>query len=75
MRIEQEPDCLCIRPEDEEERQAVEILVNCLLGRQLDVMDEYALILRRRASIEHIDLGEQPVTGILRDTRPNKENQ
>lgn len=32
MRIEQEPDCLCIRPEDEEERQAVEILVNCLLG-------------------------------------------
>lgn len=46
-----------------------------LLGRQLDVMDEYALILRRRASIEHIDLGEQPVTGILRDTRPNKENQ
>lgn len=46
-----------------------------LLSRQLDVMDEYALILRRRASIEHIDLGEQPVTGILRDTRPNKENQ
>lgn len=46
-----------------------------LLGRQLDVMDEYALILRRRASIEHIDLGERPVTGILRDTRPNKEHQ
>lgn len=46
-----------------------------LLGRQLDVMDEYALILRRRASIEHIDLGERPVTGILRDTRSNKENQ
>ncbi|MBF9710361.1 hypothetical protein IHQ75_05190 [Bifidobacterium dentium] len=46
-----------------------------LLGRQIDVMDEYALILRRRASIEHIDLGERPVTGILRDTRPNKENQ
>lgn len=40
-----------------------------------DIMDEYALILRRRANIEHIDLGEQPVTGILRDTRPNKENQ
>lgn len=32
MRIEQKPDCLCIQPEDEEERQAVEILVNCLLG-------------------------------------------
>lgn len=46
-----------------------------LLGRQLDVMDEYALILRLRASIERIDLGERPVTGILRDTRPNKENQ
>lgn len=46
-----------------------------LLSRQLDVMDEYALILRRRANIEHIDLGEQPVTGILRDTKPNKENQ
>lgn len=47
-----------------------------LLGRQLDVMDEYALILRRRANIEHIDLGEQLIgTGILRDTKPNKENQ
>ena len=47
-----------------------------LLSRQLDVMDEYALILRRRASIEHISLGEQRIdTGILRDTRPNKENQ
>lgn len=47
-----------------------------LLSRQLDVMDEYALILRRRASIEHIDLGEQRIdTGILRDTKPNKENQ
>lgn len=46
-----------------------------LLGRQLDVMDEYALILRCRANIEHIDLGEQPVTGILRDIKPNKENQ
>lgn len=32
MRIEQKPDCLCTRPEDEGERQAVEILVNCLLG-------------------------------------------
>ena len=32
MRIEQEPDCLCIRPEDEWGRQAVGILVNCLLG-------------------------------------------
>lgn len=32
MRIEQKPDCLCIRPEDEGERQAVGILVNCLLG-------------------------------------------
>ena len=28
-----------------------------LLSRQLDVMDEYALILRRRANIEHISLG------------------
>ena len=47
-----------------------------LLSRQLDVMDEYALILRRRANIEHIDLGEQLIgTGILRDTKPNKENQ
>ena len=46
-----------------------------LLGRQLDVMDEYALILRCHANIEHIDLGEQPVTGILRDIKPNKENQ
>lgn len=32
-----------------------------LLSRQLDVMDEYALILRRRANIEHIGLGEQRV--------------
>ncbi|ETY72228.1 phage transcriptional regulator AlpA [Bifidobacterium moukalabense DSM 27321] len=47
-----------------------------LLSRQLDVMDEYALILRRRANIEHIDLGEQLIgTGILRDTKPNRENQ
>jgi hypothetical protein len=47
-----------------------------LLSRQLDVMDEYALILRRRANIEHINLGEQLIgTGILRDTKPNKENQ
>lgn len=36
MRIEQEPDCLCIRPEDEEERQAVGILVNCLLGYSVE---------------------------------------
>ena len=28
-----------------------------LLSRQLDVMDEYSLILRRRANIEHIGLG------------------
>lgn len=32
-----------------------------LLSRQLDVMDEYALILRRRASIEHISLGCQRI--------------
>lgn len=32
-----------------------------LLSRQLDVMDEYALILRRRANIEHISLGEQRI--------------
>lgn len=32
-----------------------------LLSRQLDVMDEYALILRRRAGIEHISLGEQRI--------------
>lgn len=32
-----------------------------LLSRQLDVMDEYALILRRRANIEHISLGGQRI--------------
>lgn len=32
-----------------------------LLSRQLDVMDEYALILRRRAGIERIGLGEQRI--------------
>lgn len=32
-----------------------------LLSRQLDVMDEYALILRRRANIEHISLGCQRI--------------
>lgn len=32
-----------------------------LLSRQLDVMDEYALILRRRAGIERISLGEQRI--------------
>ncbi len=32
MRIEQESDGLCVRPEDEGERQAVGILVDCLLG-------------------------------------------
>lgn len=31
-----------------------------LLSRQLDVMDEYALILRRRAEIEHVNLEKQP---------------
>lgn len=36
VRIEQEPDCLCIRPEDEGERQAVGILVNCLLGYSVE---------------------------------------
>ena len=33
-----------------------------LLSRQLDVMDEYALILRRRAGIERISLGEQRIS-------------
>lgn len=36
MRIEQKPDCPCIRPEDEWERQAVGILVNCLLGYSVE---------------------------------------
>lgn len=41
-----------------------------LLSRQLDVMDEYALILRRRANIEHISLGNQLIdTTVARDTR------
>lgn len=41
-----------------------------LLSRQLDVMDEYALILRRRANIEHISLGNQRIdTTVARDTR------
>lgn len=30
-----------------------------LLSRQLDVMDEYANLLRRRAEIEHVDLEQQ----------------
>ena len=30
-----------------------------LLSRQLDVMDEYAVLLRHRARIEHVDLEEQ----------------
>ena len=30
-----------------------------LLSGQLDVMDEYANLLRRRAKIEHVDLEEQ----------------
>ena len=29
-----------------------------LLSRQLDVMDEYAVLLRHRAKIEHVDLEE-----------------
>lgn len=37
-----------------------------LLSRQLDVMDEYALILRRRANIEHISLGEQRIDTVCR---------
>lgn len=36
MRIEQKPDCPCIRPEDEWGRQAVGILVNCLLGYSVE---------------------------------------
>lgn len=40
-----------------------------LLSRQLDVMDEYALILRRRANIEHISLGYQRIDMAARDTR------
>ena len=40
-----------------------------LLRHQLDVMDEYALILRRRAGIEHISLGEQRIDTATRDTR------
>lgn len=39
------------------------------MSRQLDVMDEYALILRRRANIEHISLGEQRIDTATRDTR------
>lgn len=30
-----------------------------LLSRQLDVMDEYAVLLRHRAKIEHVDLEKQ----------------
>lgn len=40
-----------------------------LLSRQLDVMDEYALILRRRANIERISLGYQRIDTAARDTR------
>lgn len=40
-----------------------------LLSRQLDVMDEYALILRRRANIEHISLGYQRIDTAARDAR------
>ena len=40
-----------------------------LLSRQLDVMDEYSLILRRRANIEHISLG---ATRIDTATRENQ---
>lgn len=40
-----------------------------LLSRQLDVMDEYALILRRRAGIEHISLGCQRIDTAARDAR------
>lgn len=40
-----------------------------LLSRQLDVMDEYALILRRRAGIEHISLGERRIDTATRDVR------
>lgn len=40
-----------------------------LLSRQLDVMDEYALILRRRANIEHISLGCQRIDAATRDAR------
>lgn len=40
-----------------------------LLSRQLDVMDEYALILRRRANIEHISLDYQRIDTAARDTR------
>ena len=40
-----------------------------LLSRQLDVMDEYALILRRRAGIEHITLGDQRIDTATRDVR------
>ena len=40
-----------------------------LLSRQLDVMDEYSLILRRRAGIEHIGLGEQRIDTATRDVR------
>lgn len=39
------------------------------MSRQLDVMDEYALILRRRAGIEHISLGEQRIDTATRDVR------
>ena len=35
----------------------------------VDVMDEYSLILRRRANIEHIGLGEQRVDTATRDAR------
>ncbi|MBF9704597.1 hypothetical protein [Bifidobacterium dentium] len=42
------------------------------LGRLAQLLADTA---ETAATIEHIDLGEQPVTGILRDTKPNKENQ
>lgn len=38
-----------------------------LLSRQLNLMDEYALILRGRANIEHINLGEQRIDTATRD--------
>lgn len=40
-----------------------------ILSRQLDLMDEYALTLRRRADIEHISLGEQRIDTATRRTR------
>lgn len=40
-----------------------------LLSRQLNVMDEYAHILRRRANIEHISLGYHRIDTATRDVR------